>query len=106
MNKLDKLTILWNNSINGEIEAFASLHTALYPDLLNYTVEMTRNQDLADHLLQDLFVEFWQNRIQIGSIGDIRDRFYRSASSMIDDFIKSEKNELKLVQVAGLNFGF
>lgn len=91
MNKVYELKELWDNSIKGEEHAFALLHQALYPCLFNYAVKMIRDEDLADDLLQDFFIKFWQNKLRIGSIENVKSYFYRSVRSMILNHIKSSQ---------------
>jgi RNA polymerase sigma factor (sigma-70 family) len=89
MNNANELTGLWDTARNGGEKAFASLHKALYPGLFIYAVKMIKDEDLADDLLQDLFIKFWQNKLRIGSISNVKAYFYRSARSIVLNHIKS-----------------
>lgn len=89
MSNVNELMVLWDSARDGGEKAFALLHKALYPGLFVYSVKMIKDEDLADDLLQDLFVKFWQNRVRIGSILNVKAYFYRSARSIILNYIKS-----------------
>ncbi|MBE9601515.1 RNA polymerase sigma factor [Pedobacter sp. MC2016-24] len=91
MDKVYELTELWDNSIKGEEQSFALLHKSLYPCLFNYAVKMIKDEDLADDMLQDLFIKFWQNKSRIGSIVNVKAYFYRSVRSMTLNHIKSQQ---------------
>ena len=91
MIKANELKVLWDNTRAGATDAFAILHNELYPGLFTYAVKMLRDPDLADDLLQDLFVKFWQNKIHIGSITNVKAYFYKSVRSMILNHIRSSQ---------------
>lgn len=89
MSNVNELMVLWDSARDGDEKAFALLHKALYPGLFVYSVKIIKDEDLADDLLQDLFVKFWQNKARIGSIMNVKAYFYRSARSIILNHIKS-----------------
>lgn len=82
---------LWDNTRNGDQKSYALLHQSLYPGLFIYAVKMTKDEDLADDLLQDLFINFWQKRHHIGVITNVRSYFYRATRSMVLNHIKSSQ---------------
>ena len=98
MNKVYELTELWNNSVKGEEQSFGLLHKSLYPYLFNYVVKRIKDEDVADDLLEDLFVESWQNKLQIGSIADVKAYFHTSVRSMIINYVTSQQIEAALTK--------
>lgn len=98
MNKVYELTELWNNSVKGEEQSFALLHKSLYPYLFNYVVKRVKDEDVADDLLEDLFVESWQNKLQIGSIADVKAYFHTSVRSMIINYVTSQQIKAALTK--------
>jgi RNA polymerase sigma-70 factor (ECF subfamily) len=91
MQKVNELTELWDNSIKGEEQSFALLHKSLYPYLFSYTVKTIKNESVADDLLVEFFVKFWHNKLQIGSISDVKAYFHKSVRSMIANYVKSQQ---------------
>jgi len=91
MNNFDELRVLWDNSRNDDENAFALLHQNLYPSLFSYVVRMIRDEDLAEDLLQDLFIKFWQGRVGIGTISNVKAYFFRSIRSMVLNYIRSKQ---------------
>ncbi|HMI05810.1 MAG TPA: sigma-70 family RNA polymerase sigma factor [Pedobacter sp.] len=89
MDKVDKLIVLWNSTRDGEEKAFALLHKELYPCLFSYIVKMIKDEDSANDLLQDLFIKFWQNKLRIGYILNVKAYFYKSARSIVLNHIRS-----------------
>lgn len=97
MNNFDKLKGLWDDSRNDDKVAFALLHKNLYPSLFTYVVKMIKDEDLANDLLQDLFIKFWQGRTNIGPIGNVKAYFFKSIRSMVLNHIKSKQlKELRI----------
>lgn len=91
MNRIDKLVLLWDRTREGEEKAFAELHQILYPGLFSYAEKMVKSEDIADDLLQDLFIKFWQNKIKIGEISNVKSYFYRSVRTTVLNHIKSSQ---------------
>nr|WP_294877309.1 sigma factor [uncultured Pedobacter sp.] len=98
MNKVYELAELWDNSVKGEQQSFALLHKSLYPYLFNYAVKRIKDEDVADDLLVDLFVKSWQNKLQIGSIADVKAYFHTSVRSMIINYVTSQQIEATLTK--------
>ncbi|MCD0487622.1 sigma-70 family RNA polymerase sigma factor [Pedobacter sp. MC2016-14] len=89
MDKANELIVLWDNTRKGAEDSFALLHHQLYPRLFNYALKMIKDPDLAEDLLQDLFVKFWQNKCHIGAIKNVKAYFYRSVRAMMLNHIRS-----------------
>lgn len=97
MSKVDNLIVLWDHTRNGEQKSFALLHKALYPGLFRYAITMVQDADLADDLLQELFIKFWENRARIGEITNVSGYFYRSTRcALLDHIRRSQLKETKL----------
>ncbi|WP_442587507.1 RNA polymerase sigma factor [Pedobacter sp. AW31-3R] len=97
MNTIDELRVLWDNSRNDDEHAFALLHQDLYPSLFAYVVKIIKDEDLADDLLQELFIKLWQTKTAIGTIVNVKAYFFRSIRCMALNDIKSrQRREVKL----------
>jgi RNA polymerase sigma factor, sigma-70 family len=97
MNKVHNLMVLWDRTRNGEQKSFALLHKALYPDLFRYAITMIQDTDVVDDLLQELFIKFWENRVKIGEITNVRAYFYRSTRCTLLDHIR--RSQLKAAKL-------
>jgi len=89
MYNVTQLIQLWDNTRGGDQKSYALLHQSLYPGLFIYAVKIIKDEDLADDLLQDLFINFWQKRQHIGSIKNVKSYFYRATRSIVLNYIKS-----------------
>ncbi|MDB5207457.1 MAG: polymerase, sigma-24 subunit, subfamily [Flavisolibacter sp.] len=50
---------LWNAFANGDKEAFSALFQRFYPLLFQYGNKITRDSDLLEDMIQELFLELW-----------------------------------------------
>jgi RNA polymerase sigma factor (sigma-70 family) len=92
---------LWNNVCAGCHQSYAKLHYQLYPSLFAYIRGMVRDEQLANDLLQDMFVKLWVKKESIGEILNVQAYFFTAARSITLNFIKKEKNAgRKLDQMA------
>jgi len=51
------------DSINkGELEAFHRLYLEFYPSLCIYAKNFTRNKEIAEEVVQDVFISLWEHK--------------------------------------------
>lgn len=100
MSKPDQLIALWDDTRKGNENAFALLHGELYPGLFSYIRKITRDDDAADDLLQDLFLKFWETSARIGAIRNVKSYFYRAARCTVLNQLKSA--QLKMARMEAM----
>lgn len=54
--------------IGGNRQAFSQLFKARYPGLYAFALKLTRSQVLAEEIIQDVFLNIWLNRSDLGKI--------------------------------------
>ncbi|WP_316799780.1 RNA polymerase sigma factor [Pedobacter frigidisoli] len=107
MAQFEDLTALWEQVKIGNETAFSSLHGQLYQGLFIYTLRIVEDEEVADDLLQDLFVKFWQNRAKMDHIYNIKAYFYKSIRCMTLNYIRNsqlKESKLKLMPEPELIF--
>ncbi|MBK9737828.1 MAG: hypothetical protein IPO92_23990 [Saprospiraceae bacterium] len=62
---MDDLT-LWSKLKNGEQKAFKEIYDRHIRDLENYCKKFTKDIELIEDTLHDLFVQIWQRRDSSG----------------------------------------
>lgn len=73
------------------------MHTSLYPSLYGYVLQIVKDVELANDLLQELFVKLWHKREQIGAIGNVKAYFFTASRSMaINHFRKVRSQNTRL----------
>lgn len=53
---------------SGDSAAFEYLYRSYYPRLRGYTLRFVRNGDIADDIVQECFLKFWEKRHSLTSI--------------------------------------
>lgn len=91
MKRIINLSQLWAEACGGNTGSYALIHKNLFSDLYYYLLRMLKDDELAEDILQDLFIKMWEKRCKIGPIAQVRFYFFRSARSMAINHIKKEK---------------
>lgn len=97
-NNLSELFNLWEAAMGDDQQAYTELYTDLYPSLYGYILQIVKDDELANDLLQELFVKLWHKRRQIGTINNVRAYFFTASRSMaINHFrkVKSQSSRLE-----------
>lgn len=81
---------------NGDREAFTALYhrhsVMLYKNLLI----LVKSSQIADEVLQDLFVKVWEKRATIQINGNLADYLYRIGENLVYDFFRSAARDRQL----------
>ena len=83
-----ELAQLWNCVLSGDVRAFEILHEELYPGIYKSVLRLTKDEDVASDLVQDLFVRMWTKRSKIGNIDCVNQYFMISAKSIVFNHLK------------------
>lgn len=76
VNTTDKQ--LWESFKLGDRAAFEVIYRAHADALLAYGAHVARNEDVAEDCLQDLFVELWNSRENLGSTSCVKAYLFRA----------------------------
>src|SRR5688572_18364841 len=66
-SKQEQHILLWKSFKSGDWEAYTSLYHAYYRSLNNYGHKFTRDLNLIEDAIHDLFVTLWTNRDNLGN---------------------------------------
>jgi RNA polymerase sigma-70 factor (ECF subfamily) len=96
-NNLATLYNLWETAMGDDHQAYTSLYTSLFPALYGYLMPIVKDGELANDLLQELFVKLWHKRKQIGTVNNVKAYFFTATRSMaISHFRKIKSQTLRL----------
>jgi len=87
--KPEDLSKLWSDVCMGNQYSYSLIHQRLYPSLHAYGNRMLNNRELADDVIQEIFIKLWLKRELIGPIGNVKGYFFAAARSACLDFIRS-----------------
>ena len=82
---------LWNSFKQGSWEAYTSLYNDYYGALNNYGYKFTRNSNLIEDAIHDLFVRLWTTRTNLGEPASIKNYLYKSLRNTLIRKIKNEE---------------
>ncbi len=82
--------ILWDAMKSGRKSALETIYSREVDYLYNYALRLTRNSDLIQDSIQDLFIELWNKRSSIGSTDAIRPYLITSLRRKIIASLKKE----------------
>jgi RNA polymerase sigma factor (sigma-70 family) len=78
-------TELWNEFRGGCKVAYQRIYQLYVRDLLNYGNKVTGNTQLIEDCVQDLFIELWQQRKNLGETNSIKFYLFRALRNKIND---------------------
>jgi len=90
--KKTDLSELWNEACTGCHKAYEKVHRQLYPSLFCYMRGLVGDEQVANDLLQDMFVRLWMKKSEIGGIANVKAYFFTAARSIAFNFLKREKS--------------
>jgi RNA polymerase sigma-70 factor (ECF subfamily) len=64
---------------SGDRQAFHLLFTSLWPGLVRYATSITRDEEAARELVQDLFLDLWTQRSSFNIRGSIRSYLFTAS---------------------------
>ena len=89
-NKQEQHILLWKSFKGGDWEAYTSLYHAYYGFLNNYGHKFTRDLNLIEDAIHDLFVTLWTNRSNLGNPISVKNYLYKSLRNILFRKIKAE----------------
>jgi len=72
----DQLKFWWLQSLEGDADAFKSIHNELFDSLYNYAFKWLQDNDLAGDAVQELFIRIWTRRGAIGPVDKVKPYFF------------------------------
>lgn len=70
------LTGHWTAVRAGDSRAYAHIHGQLHPVLYRYAFVMLGDEDLAQDVVQELFIRIWHKKENIGELQNVRAYFF------------------------------
>lgn len=89
-SKQEQHTLLWKSFKSGDWEAYTSLYHAYYRLLNNYGYKFTKDLNLIEDAIHDLFVTLWTNRDNLGNPLSVKNYLYKSIRNILFRKIKAE----------------
>ena len=91
MKKKDKNIQLWEELLQGDLNALEQIYTSFHSELYHYALKITSQVDLAEDALQDVFVDIWTYRSKLGSIHSVQAYLLRSVRNQCLKLLKRQQ---------------
>ena len=88
--------------ISGNKKSFEDLYKQYFQALINYGFRITKNENLIEDAVQELFISIWNNRTNLSEVNEVKFYLFRSLKNRIlrqlerDIFDKSEDIDVYL----------
>lgn len=83
---------------NGDQSSFSTVFSAYYNDLVMFSMTFTRNSDISEEIVQEMFVKFWEDRELMGAISSLKSYFLKSIQNRSIDWLRHLKIRDKYAQ--------
>lgn len=89
-NNKDKSTILFQRFKEGNAKALEELFHRTFPRLFNFASKITKEDQVAEDILQEVFIKVWEKKSEIKSV-NIEAYLFRLVRNKCLDYIKFVK---------------
>jgi RNA polymerase sigma-70 factor, ECF subfamily len=84
---------------NNDIEAYRYLFELYYRDLYFFAHKFIENREVAEEIVQDVFIFLWENRSSLNINKSIKSYLYTSVKNRSINYLKSKINNINFVNI-------
>lgn len=77
----------------GNETAFRQLYHHFYKKLLQFAFALVKQKEVAEELVEDVFIKFWKNRYAAESIRNVKVYLYTAAKNTCLNYLSSKMHE-------------
>jgi RNA polymerase sigma-70 factor (ECF subfamily) len=77
----------------GDQSSFRQLYHRFYKKLLQFAFVLTRNKEVAEELVEDVFIKFWKNRKNAENIRNVKVYLYTATKNTCLNYLSSKAQE-------------
>ena len=86
----------WSLFLQGDKHAFSEIFLSCHDDLFRYGIKLTRDPEMVNDCIQNLFLKLWKNHKNLKPVRDIKPYLFRSLRNHIIDILELKKPTLPL----------
>ncbi|XHR92143.1 RNA polymerase sigma factor [Mucilaginibacter sp. UC70_90] len=102
----DHNTAVWLAFKEGSWDAYTQLYNRHFKILNNYGHKFTRDINVIEDAIHDLFIRLWTNRVGLGTPVSVKNYLFKSLRSIIFRKLQSKSRFVDLEDEAEHNFPF
>jgi RNA polymerase sigma-70 factor (family 1) len=88
---------LFSQIAEGDEKAFTELFHTYTPKLLPFVFKLTRNEHLAQEMIQETFLKLWVNRAALVNVNEPASWIFRIAANVSVTFLRKQSNRERLL---------
>jgi RNA polymerase sigma factor (sigma-70 family) len=93
----DQLPQWWMLALEGDTNAFHSIHRELFRGLYEYALKLLQDAQLAEDAVQELFVKVWVKRAAIGQLQKVKPYFFTALRRQVLNHLRNRRSrELRI----------
>lgn len=77
----------------GDQRSFRQLYHQFYKKLLQFAFVLTRNKEVAEELVEDVFIKFWKNKKNAENIRNVKVYLYSATKNTCLNYLSSKAHE-------------
>jgi len=93
--------ILWQSFKRGEWDAYTRLYDSYFGVLNNYGYKFTREKELIEDAVHDLFVRLWTSRDRLSNPASVKNYLFKSMRNIL---LRKMKREEKFTDIDGREY--
>jgi RNA polymerase sigma-70 factor (ECF subfamily) len=93
MNKWDDITHLRKRIAKDDQLAYRQLFIQFYNKLLRFVIGFTKNKELSEEIVSDVFINIWRRRAKLEEITNLKLYLYVSARNITFNYLKKLHRE-------------
>lgn len=83
---------------DGDEKAFTELFHIYTPKLLPFVIKLTRNEHLAQEMIQETFLRLWVNRSELVKVNEPASWIFRIAANVSITWLRKQSNRQRLLK--------
>ncbi len=87
--------------VDGDIDSFKYFFDKYYNDLCNFVNIYLHDEVLAEEIVQDIFVYFWENKEKIKISGSVKSYLYSASKYKSLNLLRNLKNQKRIEKKIG-----
>jgi RNA polymerase sigma-70 factor (family 1) len=88
---------LFSQIAEGDEKAFTELFHTYTPKLLPFVFKLTRNEHLAQEMIQETFLKLWVNRAALVNVNEPASWIFRIAANVSVTYLRKQSNRERLL---------
>ena len=88
MNDAEKMIELQRKITENDQSAYRQLFIMYYDKLLRFVMVFSRNRELSEEIVSDVFINIWRRRTKIGDIENLKLYLYVSAKNITFNYLE------------------